>query len=854
MTLLAPILAAALVAQTAPLPVARPPLPQPSRMPPGAPAPVAAPVVAQPPIAAPAVNEAPSTPAPVDFAERARRGRFSFEFAKAEIMDVVKAISDIMRRNFIIPEKLKGQRITILSPTTVTANEAYQVFLAALAANDMSLVRVGKFYKIVESKESIKQPIPTCVGADDDCPRYSEQMITTMLRLNYVDGQQLTGVLKSLISKDGELSLFAPSNALIVSEYAPNIERIKRIIAALDVPGGDDELQIVHIQYATATEIADKLSQIFDIAGRGGAGATGRRRAAATPGTPGVPPKAGEGGGGEEEVQISKIVPDERTNQIIIKANRRSFDAIRRLIGKLDVPISDAEQGRVHVHYLENASAEDLASTLSSLAQGQAGRRAAATRPGGVAPTGAPNVPETADLFEGELKITADKATNSLIVISSGHDFRSLRKIIEMLDTPRRQVYVEAAILEVTVTDSEQFGVNWHVPGRVSKNDPGGQYIGGPDTFGFLQSAQSSGGLSPTLAALSSPTALLGMAGGSVAGIVGKGITIPLGSGGEVTIPSFGIILKWLQTSSNAQILSTPHILTTDNEEASIEVGKKIPFRRGTALPSIGTLPTGTGTGANGLNALSSYGNLFSSVDRIDVALKLTLTPQINEGNKVRLNIEQQLEDVVEVDEATQQPITANRSSKTVVVVDDQQTVVLGGLMRDNTVESESKIPILGDLPLVGWLFRQRSQKTEKVNLLLVLTPYIIRDADDFRRIFQRKLAEHEEFAAEYYGHQREYRAYIDYTHKIGPLAYLHRLLDQDKVKVENGGRGDGSETLVSPPTAPAESTSDAIPVPSDPVDSVPITDPGPAEVPAPTGESSGEPAPPPPQDAPPEE
>ena len=717
----------------------------------------------------------------IDLQARKKKGKFTFEFNKAEIIDVVKAISDMMQRNFIIPEKLKSQRLTILSPQQISASEAYQVFLAALAANNITIVRVGKFYKLVEAKNSIREPIPTCVGPDDECPSYQDRMITVLLGLKHIDGSQINSVLKSLISKEGELTFYQPTNSLIISEYATNLTRLRKIIDALDVPGFQDELQIVQIEYSTASEIADKLSQIFEV--QRGTKKSGKTKTKAK-----RPSKGAELGDSDEtEVLISKIIPDDRTNQIIIKANKRSFEAIRNLIAKLDIPISDSEQGRIHVYYLENASAEDLSSTLSSLAQG---------RSGGPGKKGSKNkANQSAVLFEGEVQITAEKSTNALIVVASPHDFRALKRLIEKLDVPRRQVYVEAAILEVTVSDSDEFGLNWHSPMRFSKDDLGND-LGGAGTVGFLQSAHGSGGVSPTIAALSSPAGLLGIAGGSIAGIVGKGIDIPVGDQ-TVSFPSFGVVLKWLQSSSSAKILSTPHILTTDNEEASIEVGTRIPFQRGTSIPAgLGSMAGGA---AGGLGGLGSLGSLFSSTDRIDVSLKLSLTPQINERNRIRLEIDQQIEDLVGKEEVTGQPITANRSAKTVVVVNDQQTVVLGGLMRDRVRESESKIPLLGDLPLIGWFFKKHSSETEKVNLLLVLTPYIVRDSEDFQTIFERKLDEYETFAEDYYGHEARYRAHIDYRRKNGPLALLGRKIRNELGKIENGGEGSEFEIVVQP-------------------------------------------------------
>ena len=269
----------------------------------------------------------------------------------------MKAISELTKRNFIIPEKIKGQKLTILSPTKITAGEAYQVFLAALAINDITIVKVGKFYKLVTSKDSIKQPIPTCVGDADQCPKFSDQMITTILRIQNIDVSQVEKVIKGLVSKQGNLVVFGSSNSLIISEYASNITRIRKIIASLDVAGFDDELKMVQIEYATASDIADKITQIFDVE------AKGKRKST----------KKGKTGGEDSTaVTISKIISDERTNQLIIKANKRSFEAIAQLIAQLDVPINESEQGRIHVHYLENAKAEDLASTLSSLAQSAA--------------------------------------------------------------------------------------------------------------------------------------------------------------------------------------------------------------------------------------------------------------------------------------------------------------------------------------------------------------------------------------------------------------------------------------------------------------------------------------------------
>ncbi|MBC7792151.1 MAG: type II secretion system secretin GspD [Clostridia bacterium] len=772
---------------------------------------IPSPTPAVPPRSAVAPVKEKVVNAEVDLADRQKNGRFNFEFSKADIMDVVKAISNLTQRNFIVPEKIKTQKITILSPGQISAAEAYQVFLASLESNGITVVRSGRFYKLVESKDSIKSPIPTCIGEDDSCPENTDQMITVLIRLSYVDGQQMNAVLKSLVGKDGDIQMFTPSNAMIISDYARNLQRIKRIIASLDVPGFQDELQIVDVEYAVASEISDKLSQIFEVSARGATAAGNTARPNGVPPRPsGADGNPAPGADGDSNVQISKIVADDRTNQIIIKANKQSFDAIRRLIAKLDIPIADTEQGRVHVYYLENASAEELASTLSALASGNPSSTRAGSGQGNGNRQGAPPTPpgttgnntnrqgnETATFFEGDVKITSDKATNSLLVLASGRDFRQLRRIIEQLDIPRRQVYVEAAIMEVSVDNTGSFGTNWHVPTTFGADDlPGG--VGGPGSLGFFQNP-GNGSVSPTLTDLSNPANLLSIASGSVVGLVGKAITIPVGDN-SLTLPSFGIVLKALQTSSNVQVLSTPHILTMDNEEASIEVGRKIPFRRGTSIPATGL--AGLGSGASGASgALASLGgasSLFSSVDRIDVTLKLTITPQINESDRIRLEIDQDIEDVASTDPTTQTPITSKRQAKTTVVVDDQQTIIIGGLMRDNTTLGESKIPILGDIPVLGWLFKTKTTSTQKINLILVLTPYIVRSADDFQHILERKVREYEEFAAEYYGSTPKYRAYIDYRKKTGPFARLAQAVNKAKFKAENGG-ADPNDSMVRP-------------------------------------------------------
>jgi general secretion pathway protein D len=749
--------------------------------------------------------------APADPLRRNKTAKFTFEFSKAEVLDVVKAISDMTGQNFIIPEKIKGQRITIISPTRITGAEAYRVFYTALAANGISLVRSGKFLKLSDAKESIKDTVPTCIDNDPGCMLQHEQMVTLLLHLHYSDVGQINAVARSLLGRDGDIAVFAPSNALIISEYSPNLRRIRRIIEALDVPGTGDSLQMLQLHYSTAADMVEKVTQIYEVQAKG---AAPQNRPPGRPGMPmpGMPHQVlptGNGQTDEGEVRISKIIADDRTNQLIIKASPPSFEAVKNLVAKLDVPISDTEQGRVHVYYLENAKAEDLASTLSALASGaptsSKAKAGGAPAPGSGAAAQSTSRPadggSTSGLFEGEVKVTADKATNSLLIMSSGHDYRAVRGLIERLDRPRRQVYVEAAIMEVDLEDDESVGLNWHMP----LNLPGNKLFGQPlePQGSFLQLAESAKSPSPTITALTSAQTLLSATGGALGGVFGNVVNFNLGDGTPFRLPTFGIILKWLETSSNVNILSTPHLLTTDNEQAHIEVGQKVPFNTGLfgglsgGLASAGGAAGGALSGLGGVGALSALGG--GSVQRIDVSLKLTLTPQINEHNKIRLEVEQSVEDLTGESLSNATPTTSHRSLKTVIVAEDQQTVVLGGLMRDRNSDSETKLPFFGDLPLLGYLFKKRNEKVQKVNLLLVLTPYIINSQGDFQRIFERKLQEHEEFSAQYYGHRKEYRAHIDYSKKGGPLSWMIKTLRRERGKYENGGTGDGTEVMVGP-------------------------------------------------------
>jgi len=456
--------------------------------PPGAPAPGARPPPAPPPSAAttatppgatpgsrPAVKPGGAEPMRPDARCVPLQGRFMLSFNKADIVDVLEQASRWTCRNFVYTEDIARGKIPLLSKTPVTADEAYAAFLVALNTNNITVYATGKYYKLIRTADAKKNPIPLYTDPESGTPA-NEQPITKVIRLTYSDADQIRGVISNFVSPQGADVVSIPPDTLIITDIGLNIRRIERIIEAVDRVGAGDLVRIVQVRYAAAKDIADKINQIFQAqAGRPGAkrllapsrpGAPAVPGAppAATPGAPGAPAAAGE------SVSVSKIIPDDRTNKLIIIADEKSFQRILELIDQLDVP--GGAEGGIHVVFLRYANAEELAQTLSNLAQGKArsstGGAAlpAAIRPG-VAPTPAPTPAPgagstTAELLSGEVKITADKTQNALLIQASGSDFATLQRLVAQLDRARRQVFVEAVILEVTLRSELDIGVGAH--------------------------------------------------------------------------------------------------------------------------------------------------------------------------------------------------------------------------------------------------------------------------------------------------------------------------------------------------------------------------------------------------------
>ena len=724
-----------------------------------------------------------------------RRAKYGIYFDKVDLDKLVQTVADATCKTFILPENVRG-KISIIGPENgkveVNADQFYAAFLSALDMNGLAVTPLGRFLKIVDKRSAKQTTIPLVLDPNEQYTA-NEQMITKLFRVRNVEIEPLRGILNQLVSKDGDCQPYPP-DTLICNDTGANMHRLERIIDQLDTRAATDEIRVVQIQFAAAQDVANTLQKIFEPkANRPGQRSGSSVMGGSPPGQPaGMPPQAqgapSEGAAGP--VTLSQVIPDERTNKLIIVASPAAWDRILQLIREIDIPISG--EGRINVHYLENANAEDLASTLQNLAQGTgAGRssRAAPVPPGMQRPPGAaPQGAVTAELFSGEVKISADKSTNSLVIIASQADYRNLVRVIEKLDIPRRQVFVEAVIMEVNLDRNTLYGLEFHQGIPLSSEQ------GAIPALVGTNYARSS--LPPSFSLQS-----LASMGGFLAGL--QGPVIPALQKLGVNIPAFGIVMHALQQSSDVNVLSTPHLLTSDNEEAEITVGQNVPFQAGFNPAGMGSLLSqGQTGGVNPALFTGGLSSLYAPINRQNVELKLTVKPQINESQMIRLVISEQTEEIASQDPVLG-PTTSKRSAKTTIVARNQETVVIGGIMQDRTIESVNKVPILGDVPVIGHLFRDTTRRKVKTNLLLFLTPYIINNQSDFQAIFEKKMAERQAFVEQFYGAVASYEATVDWSRKAGPLAHMNRAVMREQRKIENGGPGNPGDQVIGPQPAP---------------------------------------------------
>lgn len=577
----------------------------------------------------------------------------TIDFNDVDINVFIKYISELTKKNFIVDRAVKG-KVTIISPTRISEEDAYRVFESVLEVNGFTTVPSGSVIKIVPSVQARSKSIETIRGLYDEYP--ADNIVTQIIPLKYTSPDELKKILAPLVSKTSVVIAHAESGLLIITDVQSNITRLMDIIEAVDVPSIGEELTIVPLKNASATDVAKSISQLFLRAVRKGT-----------------------------RTEIVKIIPYERTNSLIIFAPKSQIDKIKSLLTQLDEEVPRGE-GKIHVYYLQNASAEELVKVLTGLPG-----KEAAGKPGAKAPP-----PITTDS-----KIMADPETNSLIITASREEYLVLESVIKQLDIPRRMVYMEALIMEVSVESDFSIGVQWGGSGDFT--DGTGSVAGGFSgskgaPYNILEGTQQE---PPVLPA------------GFTFGVLKQGIKI-----GNVLFPNIGAVLNAYKDDSDTNIIATPQILTTDNKKASINVGDNVPY-----ITSKQENVTNTN---------------YSNYEYKDVGTTLEITPQINQANLVRLEIGVEVTRLKSAADVVT-PTTFKRTAATTVVVHNEETVVIGGIIGQDTNSGEYKVPLLGDIPILGWLFKSQADNKKKTNLFIFITPHIVENQAQVAELYYKK-------------------------------------------------------------------------------------------------------------------
>jgi len=657
-----------------------------------------------------------------------------------DLSELVAWISAMTCKKFIIGSTLQSQKVTLISPTAISAGEAYRAFLSALDVMGLTVVASGRYLKVVQSNWAMQSAIPTYGDGERKRTPATDEVVTQLLHVREASVGQLLPVLSKMKSRSGDVTAYAPSNTLIITDNGGNVRRMVGIVEQLDrrLPG-QTELWILRPAHADASELSKVLGELFGQSSSGRA-AAGRSRA---------PVEGGAADGGDAAAEETRVLVDAASNALIIVASAPVFARIQAVVKEVDVQ-SGTRPG-AWVYRLKHSKAEQMAQVLAGVTGG-AGTSTAISGRGG-ARRGVGAAAGQSSLFEGQVQISPDKTNNSLLIMATTRDYLNLRKMIGELDRPRRQVFVEAYIMEVSVDKDRDLGLAVHGGGMTS------------DGTGIV-SGLTHGSDFNSIAV--NPLSLMGLA-AVVQGPAVPGTAQVLGR----DIPSFGIVFQAMQSDSDVNVLSSPHLLTTDNEEARIQVGENIPLRSATSsLPS-----TSSGDDSSSASQLSLLASFSQPVQYKDVGIELKLTPTIGDGDTVSLKLEQEVSSVAKENFAGLGAKMAQRKISTVITVDDQQTVVIGGLIREEEQTTSSKVPLLGDIPILGRLFRRDLTKKIKTNLLVVLTPYIIRGRADLRRIFKQKQREREEFIRRYSAFKDNARLdKINFSTKRGLLAEINSV------------------------------------------------------------------------------
>jgi general secretion pathway protein D len=666
-----------------------------------------------------------------------QRGRFVvLNFDNADIETVIHAASEILGFNYVLAPDVRG-KVTVQTSGRIPQEHVFGVLLAILEVHGFTAVKSGDLYKIVRIEGARERAVPTIVGPEPDRTRTADEIITQIVPLRFSSVTDLATLLTPLKSSRGTLIAHRETNVLVITDSASNVQRLLDIIKTVDLEVALDELQIIPIRYADAADLANILNQLF---------ASGRLRrlappapgAPAVPAAPGAQPPTAPGtllppttpvrpgapgaeGAGPERAPL--IIAERRSNSIIVHGRRAELETIRRLVNQLDVNIYGGR--RVFVYYAENAKAKDLAATLNAIygaretvptttpaatsaptAPRRPGEPAPPTPPPSTAP-GAPLAGPAAPigelgLIEGQVRFIADETTNAVIVTTFPRNWMEIEVTIKQLDRQPRQVLIEVLVAEITLTDDLRLGVDWAL--KLGK-------------FTTLASQSISTASPATISPIDRTVPIT-----SSLALPGPGLTaFTFGT------DQFMAILNTLASENLVNVLSNPHVLTSENKKAVINVSDSIPIVTSQQVP-IGGTTTQTAT-----NTTSVIGT--QSVEYRDAGVILTVTPRIGDRGTVALDVKQEVNDVGAAEPPTGSRRIIKREAETSVVLVNNQTLVLGGLIRDRVETQDRGIPFLKDIPILGYFFGAKVRTTTRTELMLLITPRVIGTALDAARM-----------------------------------------------------------------------------------------------------------------------
>ena len=638
-----------------------------------------------------------------------------FNFPDADIMDIAKTLGRLTGKNFILDKEVKG-RVTIISNAPITVSDAWKAFLTTLDINGLAIVPSGKFLRIMRQNDAKGKNVR--LYSSTRAPN-TDALVTKIFKIKYISAKELENVIRTYANMGARIYGFEQTNTLIITDTGSNIDKIAKMIAFLDVEGFDAGIEVIPVKYASAVELQKLIDSLLP------------GTQTNVPGRAGGFPGGGIGGGGrssnfaarrtKQGGFVNTIIPDERTNTLIVHANAKGAEEVRDLVNRLDRKLPAAiGGGKVHVVYLQFADSEELAKTLNNFSQGSK------TNSGGGLGFPGGNLgglglnPNEGSLFEGQIKLASDKTTNSLVVTASPSDFATLQRVINKLDIPRDQIYVEVVIMEMSMSRNNEFTAN------VVSGKTGTTISPTTDLFNLISN--------PATAASQKGLVLRF----GTTDTTPYKIQVPGGTTNTIDVPNLAALVKALQTYSSANILATPQLMTMDNEEATFESSDKVP------------IPTVTNAG---------LGVQSTTYTQLTVPLTIKIKPQLNKiSSFIRLGIKAKISDFSNRPAPEAAPATLERNVETSVMVSDNDTVVLGGLVRDKTTETINKVPLLGDIPILGWLFKSRQATVDKTNLMLFITPHIMRQPENVRATLDRKLKERDEFVEKAFGGEDAHR------------------------------------------------------------------------------------------------